>query len=470
MADWNKPTIQSNYLDFVTEMNAKFNDAAVMFGFGGPTNIPVSTLRFNRSINLFDEWDGATWQPKVLSIAGGGTGSSNPAGIRVNLGLGSMSTQNANAVAITGGSITGVALDVSALTGIVPMARGGTGSALAGTVFGDVLLWNGAQIVLASGANLRALHASYLVEGTVPDARFPAHNAWIDRTQVFQGRQHFAGEFIAMGATGVYSATVHTSGPALNWMNPYDAVSLKITRVQMVGGNLYVQAVDDAYTSARTIATFRNDGLLEASGQLIGNINAYNITHGYINPNVLAPGPSSSTFLRGDNVWAVPSGGSGGGTPIPFPSGMISMFANGCPAGWTRVAAFDNRVPLGSTSYGQQGGNVNHSHSFSVNSTNDGGHSHSFYSGVGGRARGTVSGRTDTDDSSHPRVDGGADHWVTLDNHRHTFSANVDLAIEEASASGETSGVGNHYHQVYGNTSTTGEYPPYTTVFFCQKD
>ena len=55
-----------------------------------------------------------------LPVAHGGTGSSNAAGARTNLGLGTMATQDASAVAITGGTITGIT--------DLPVAHGGTGS------------------------------------------------------------------------------------------------------------------------------------------------------------------------------------------------------------------------------------------------------------------------------------------------------------------------------------------------------
>lgn len=48
-----------------------------------------------------------------LPIEDGGTGASTAVGARTNLGLGTMATQNANAVAITGGTITGVTIPLS---------------------------------------------------------------------------------------------------------------------------------------------------------------------------------------------------------------------------------------------------------------------------------------------------------------------------------------------------------------------
>ena len=57
---------------------------------------------------MLQEWDGSAWQNKVISIAGGGTGASTPSGILGNLNLGTMALQNATAVAITGGTITGI--------------------------------------------------------------------------------------------------------------------------------------------------------------------------------------------------------------------------------------------------------------------------------------------------------------------------------------------------------------------------
>ena len=59
----------------------------------------------------------------VLPLANGGTGSSTASGARTNLGLGTIATQNANAISITGGTITGIT-DLA-------VADGGTGASTA---------------------------------------------------------------------------------------------------------------------------------------------------------------------------------------------------------------------------------------------------------------------------------------------------------------------------------------------------
>lgn len=53
-----------------------------------------------------------------LPIEDGGTGASTAVGARTNLGLGTIATQNANAVAITGGTITGVTIPLSNISDI----------------------------------------------------------------------------------------------------------------------------------------------------------------------------------------------------------------------------------------------------------------------------------------------------------------------------------------------------------------
>ena len=78
-----------------------------------------------------------------LAVAEGGTGATTDSGARTNLGLGTMATQDANAVAITGGTITGV-------TGL---AEPSTGSANQFNVSDGSGGWNTASVYYATGSN-----------------------------------------------------------------------------------------------------------------------------------------------------------------------------------------------------------------------------------------------------------------------------------------------------------------------------
>jgi hypothetical protein len=91
---------------------AALSGAELFEGVQAGTSVKISLNQISTAIN------GGLFAP--LPIALGGTGASTAAGARTNLGLGTISTQNANAVAITGGSITGIT-DLA-------VADGGTGA------------------------------------------------------------------------------------------------------------------------------------------------------------------------------------------------------------------------------------------------------------------------------------------------------------------------------------------------------
>lgn len=90
----------------------------------------------------------------ALAVADGGTGATTASGARANLGLGTMSAQNANSVSITGGSISGIT-DLA-------VADGGTGAS--SFTNGGILRGNGSSALsVASAADITAAIGSTAV-------------------------------------------------------------------------------------------------------------------------------------------------------------------------------------------------------------------------------------------------------------------------------------------------------------------
>ncbi|MFH0876044.1 MAG: hypothetical protein V1859_08965 [archaeon] len=176
-----------------------------------------------------------------------------------------------------------------------------------------------------------------------------------------------------------------------------------------------------------------------------------------------------------------------------IPSGAILMFSNACPAGYTRLAALDNKFVMGGTTYGVAGGSNTHNHTAGLLTGPS--HTHTFSD--------TVSSSTSTD--------GG--HLHTVNSHSHTYSGwtgncNHEMAQAQAgsgswyfagggcghyyegttsSASPGTNSAGSHSHSlsdnlasgttslagaspVTGTTASASNVPEYITVVFCLKN
>ena len=84
---------------------------------GGVTSFNAGTTGFLPT----GATQGAITLSGTLNISNGGTGATTASGVRTNLGLGTMAIQNANAVAITGGTIDGTAIGAT-----VPASVNGT--------------------------------------------------------------------------------------------------------------------------------------------------------------------------------------------------------------------------------------------------------------------------------------------------------------------------------------------------------
>jgi hypothetical protein len=109
MADWNKPTITSNYVAFVDELKSRDADA-IALNTTATLGLPYQAVKLIRAPVKFQEWVGDRFSDLTLSVEGGGTGAASAGTARSNLGLGSMALQNSNAVAITGGTAANIGL------------------------------------------------------------------------------------------------------------------------------------------------------------------------------------------------------------------------------------------------------------------------------------------------------------------------------------------------------------------------
>ena len=117
--------------------------------------VGASSDTWGTKINTnLDTIDGLFDAGPALKVAKGGTGATTASGARTNLGLGSIATQNANAVAITGGTVSGIT-DLA-------VADGGTGASDAA----------GARTNLGLGALavLSTVGASEITDGAVGTA------------------------------------------------------------------------------------------------------------------------------------------------------------------------------------------------------------------------------------------------------------------------------------------------------------
>ena len=124
-----------------TITNAVWNGTTIGSAYGG-----TGLTTFTAANNALFSTSASALTAGTLPILAGGTGATTDSGARTNLGLGTIATQNANAVAITGGSINGTTIGATtASTGAfstlsatgVTTVQAGTVSAPAITTSGD---------------------------------------------------------------------------------------------------------------------------------------------------------------------------------------------------------------------------------------------------------------------------------------------------------------------------------------------
>lgn len=175
-ANWNYPTTSRNYnTEVLPDIKTRDEDAITLLGGTAPTNLPVGAIKYNRATSEIQEWDGANFNNRIFAITSGGTGASDATNARTNLGIGSLGTQNSNAINVTGGSISNLTtLGVSGNATISGTLTVSSTAANAITVGGGLRAGTGNVNIIGTDGRIPALTSTYIADLSAISSAIPS--------------------------------------------------------------------------------------------------------------------------------------------------------------------------------------------------------------------------------------------------------------------------------------------------------
>lgn len=244
----------------------------------------------------------------ALAVLQGGTGSNTASGARTNLGLGTIATQNSNAVTITGGSITGIT-DLA-------VADGGTGASTAGdarTNLGATTLGGNLFVITNPSA---VTFPRFNADNTVSALDAPTF-----RTAIGAGTSSTTGTVTSVAGAGTVNGLTLTGTVTGSGSITLGGTLSGVSLTTQVSGTL---PIGNGGTNATTAGDARtNLGATTVGGNMFTLTNPSAVTFPRFNADNTISALDAATFRSA--IGAGTSSTTGTVTSVSFTGGIVSV-------------------------------------------------------------------------------------------------------------------------------------------------